>query len=216
MKPGALAALALLVTACQSESVAVPADRDGAGPTGVTAAVKGDAREPLAVPPADPCDDPRNPGFDPDKCVEADASVAAYAGEWEISRVHVSASGVQAFLVDDPAICGSRFRISAEDIRWTRRASETFTADDVCLQPSAGALPAIVEAEEGQLLVESLAAFSVPPAARGPLHRFGCVSGGRWGPGDAGGGALFIPAGADRIALQWYDGAILLAERKRP
>jgi hypothetical protein len=214
-----LAALLLLLSGCQSEGDAVAGNGGSLSinsENSISAAVKSDVREPLAVPPADPCDDPRNPNFDPDKCVEPDASVARFAGDWEISHVHVATSGVQAFVTDDPAIRGSRFRITAEEIRWTKRASETFTSDDVCTQPSASALPPIVEKEEGGLIVESLAAFSVRSGERGPIHRFGCVGGGHWGPGEAGGSALFIPAGNNRMALQWYDGAILLAERKAP
>lgn len=214
-----LAALLLLLSACQSEGDAV-AGNGGAlstnGADSMNEAVKSDVREPLAIPPADPCDDPRNPNFDPDTCVEPDASVARLVGEWEIRHVHVGASGVQAFVTDDPAITGSRFRITSEAIRWTKPASRAFTSDDVCTQPSASALPPIVEKEEGGLIVEALAAFSVRPGDRGPIHRFGCVGGGHWGPGTAGGSALFIPAGENRMALQWYDGTILLAERQAP
>lgn len=221
----ALMALALVLSGCQSES-GVAANNDSSeaasdeessrSGNSIGALGKADAIEPLAIPPADPCDDPRNPDFDPDKCVEPDANVDRFVGEWEISHVYVGSAGVQAFVTDDPAIMGSRFRITSQDIRWTKRASDAFTSDDVCTQPSASALAPIVEQEEGGLIVESLPRFSVRPAERGPIHRFGCVGGGHWGPGESGGSALFIPAGANRMALQWYDGTILFAERKSP
>jgi hypothetical protein len=162
----------------------------------------------------DPCADERDPNFDPDRCVESNVRVDKFAGTWKITRVHVGTSGVQAFVENDPAIIGSAFLITPSEIKWTAKASSDFTADDVCKQPSAGPLPAIVEKEEGGALTASLKPFAI--STRGAIHRFGCVNGGTWGPGESGGSALFIPAGDNRMVLQWYDGATLLAERSAP
>jgi hypothetical protein len=159
---------------------------------------------------ADPCLDERNPKFDPDKCVEPEVRVDAYVGTWRVTNVAVASDGVQAFGKDDPAIVGSEFKINAQEIRWTKPASDGFTADDVCTLPSASPMPPIVEKEEGGSLVAAVRSLAIK--GRGTLHRFGCATSGRWGPGEVG-NALFIPIGPNQMLLQWYDGVSLLAKR---
>jgi hypothetical protein len=214
-----LVVLAMLLAGCQVEgNASVAGSEDGASLS--ASAADGDAPErkpePLAVPPEDPCFDERNPNFDPDKCVEPDVRVDQFAGNWKISRVHVNPEGVQAFTEDDKAIVGSIFNIAASEIKWTTKASADFTSDDVCKQPSAGPLPPIVEKEEGGDLTAALKPFGISASTRGSLHRFGCVGGGTWGPGESGAAALFIPVGTKAMVLKWYDGATLLAERANP
>jgi hypothetical protein len=201
----------LLLAGCQVESNASVASSDEAERAPIARKA-----EPLAVPPEDPCLDERSPNFDPDKCVEPDVRVDQFVGNWKITRVHVNPDGVQAFVEDDKAIVGSIFTIAASEIKWTNKASAGFTSDDVCKQPSAGPLPDIVEKEEGGALTAALKPFAISSTARGPIHRFGCVGGGTWGPGDAGAAALFIPVGTKAMVLTWYDGATLLAERANP
>ena len=167
--------------------------------------------EPLAVPPEDPCLD--GAIASPEKCAESDANIDQFAGTWKITRVHVNPEGVQAFVENDPAIVGSIFSIAASEIKWTVKASAGFTSDDVCKQPSAGPLPESVEKEEGNALTAALQPFAISDSTRGPIHRFGCVGGGTWGPGNAGATGLFIPVGTKQMVLKWYDGATLLAER---
>jgi hypothetical protein len=211
-----LVVLAMLLAGCQVESNAsVAGSEDVATPFAPAAENAPGKRkpEPLAVPPEDPCLDERNPNFDPDKCVESDVRVGKFAGNWKITRVHVNPEGVQAFVENDKAILGSIFSITQREIKWTTKASAGFTSDDVCKQPSAGPLPAIVEKEEGGDLTAALKPFGISVSAREPLHRFGCVGGGTWGPGEAGAAALFIPVGTKQMVLKWYDGATLLAER---
>jgi hypothetical protein len=211
--------LAMLLAGCQVESnasVAVNEDGAAASTSATDSALTNRKPEPLAVPPEDPCLDERNPNFDPDKCVEPDVRVDQFVGNWKITRVHVKPEGVQAFVENDKAIVGSIFAISSSEIKWTTKASAGFTSDDVCKQPSAGPLPDSVEKEEGGALTAALKPFAISPAARGPIHRFGCVGGGTWGPGDAGAAALFIPVGTKAMVLTWYDGATLLAERTNP
>jgi hypothetical protein len=196
-------AVALLLAGCQVQSnAAVTSSED-----------KGTERkaEPLAVPPEDPCFDAAN--SDPEKCAEPAVSVDQFVGSWKITRVHVSPEGVQAFVEDDKAIIGSEFAIATTEIKWTTKASSSFTSDDVCKQPSAGSLPPIAEKEAGGALTAALKPFGISVSALGPLHRFGCFGGGTWGPGESGGDASFIPVGANQMVLQWYDGATLLAER---
>jgi hypothetical protein len=206
--------VALLLAGCQvqgnasvagnEEPTALPKDGNPPGKREV---------EPLAIPPDDPCLDARSPNFDSDKCVEPEVRVDQFAGNWKVARVHVSPQGVQAFVEDDKAIVGSIFAVTASEIKWTNKASSGFTSDDVCKQPSADPQPAIVEKEEGGALTAALKPFAVSPSARGPIHRFGCVGGGTWGPGESGAASLFIPVGTHQMILQWYDGATLLAER---
>jgi hypothetical protein len=214
-----LVILAMLVAGCQVEGNASVAENQDELSSSVSATdePKSDRKlEPLAIPPDDPCLDQRNPNFDPDKCVEADVRIDPYAGNWKVTRVHVNPDGVQAFVTDDNAIVGSTFSITATEIKWTSKASDKFTSDDVCKQPSAGPLSPIVEKEEGSALMDAFKSFAISASAREPLHRFGCVGGGTWGPGNAGAAALFIPVGTKQMVLKWYDGATLLAERSAP
>jgi hypothetical protein len=199
----------LLLAGCQVEGNASVANSDEAERTPIARKA-----EPLAVPPEDPCLDA--PNANPEQCADPVASVDAFIGNWKITRVHVNPEGVQAFVENDKAIVGSIFTISSSEIKWTSKASAGFTSDDVCKQPSAGPLPDIVEKEEGGALTAALKPFVISSTARGPIHRFGCVSGGTWGPGDAGAAALFIPVGTKAMVLTWYDGATLLAERANP
>lgn len=198
--------LPLLLAGCQVQGNASVAGGDEAG----SAAIERKA-EPLAVPPEDPCLDAAN--ANPEKCAETDANIDQFVGTWKITRVHVNPEGVQAFVENDKAIVGSIFSIAASEIKWTVKASAGFTSDDVCKQPSAGPLPAIVKKEEGSALTAALKPFAISASARGPIHRFGCVGGGTWGPGEVGVTGLFIPIGTKQMVLKWYDGATLLAER---
>jgi hypothetical protein len=200
--------LALLLAGCQVQGNASVASSEEAE----SVVIKRKA-EPLAIPPEDPCFDAGN--SDPEKCAEPAANIDQFVGNWKITRVHVNPEGVQAFVENDKAIIGSIFSIAASEIKWTTKASANFTSDDVCKQPSAGPLPTIVEKEEGGALTAALKPFAISATARGPLHRFSCVGGGTWGPGEAGAAALFIPVGANQMVLKWYDGATLLAERER-
>jgi hypothetical protein len=199
----------LLLAGCQVESNASVANSDEAERAPIARKA-----EPLAVPPEDTCLDA--PNANPDQCADPVANVDSFIGNWKITRVHVNPEGVQAFVENDKAIVGSIFSIAASEIKWTGKASDKFTADDVCKQPSAGPLPDIVEKEDGGALTAALKPFAISPSARGPIHRFGCVGGGTWGPGESGAAALFIPVGTKAMVLKWYDGATLLAERANP
>jgi hypothetical protein len=193
--------LALLLSACQVQGNASVTS----GEDDIAAAENIEPKrkpEPLALPPEDPCLDA--PNAKSDQCADLAANVDQFVGNWKVTRVHVSPEGVQAFVEDDKAIVGSIFNIAG------------FTSDDVCKQPSAGPLPDIVEKEEGGALTAALKPFTISPSARGPLHRFGCVGGGTWGPGQSGAAALFIPVGTKAMVLKWYDEATLLAERANP
>lgn len=201
------AAFALILAGCQVEGNASVAGGEEAS----SSAIKRTA-EPLAIPPEDPCLDA--PGANAEKCAEIVLDAAQFIGNWKITRVHVSPEGVQAFTENDKAIVGSVFSISASEIKWTSKVSAGFTSDDVCKQPSAAPLPSIVEKDEGGALTAALNPFAISASARGPIHSFGCVGGGTWGPGEAGAATLFIPVGAKQMVLKWYDGATLLAERQ--
>ncbi len=199
----------LLLAGCQVESNASVTNSNEAERAPIARKA-----EPLAVPPEDPCLDA--PNANPEKCADPAANIDPFIGNWKITRVHVNPDGVQAFTENDKAIVGSIFTIAASEIKWTTKASAGFTSDDVCKQPSAGPLSPIVEKEEGGALTAALKPFAIAASARGPIHRFGCVGGGTWGPGDAGAAALFIPVGTKQMVLKWYDGATLLAERANP
>ena len=216
MRSRPLVVLAILLAGCQMEGNASVAgsEDETISSADATDSVKAERKpEPLAVPPEDPCLDERNPDFDPEKCVESDVRINPFIGNWKITRVHVNPEGVQAFTEDDKAIVGSIFSIAANEIKWTTKASTGFTSDDICKQPSAGPLSPIVEKEQGGALTAALEPFAISVSARGPIHRFGCVGGGTWGPGSRGAAALFIPVGTKQMVLKWYDGATLLAVR---
>ncbi len=206
------AAFALILAGCQVPGNASVADGEDAASSAIKRTPIARKAEPLAIPPEDPCLDA--PGADAEKCAEIAPDAAQFIGNWKIMRVHVNPEGVQAFAENDKAIVGSIFSISASEIKWTSKASAGFTSDDVCKQPSAAPLLSIVEKEEGGALTAALTPFAISASARGPIHRFACIGGGTWGPGEAGAAALFFPVGATQMVLKWYDGATLLAERQ--
>lgn len=206
------AAFALILAGCQVEGNASVAGGEDAASAAVKRTPIARKAEPLAVPPEDPCLDA--PGADAQKCMESAPDAEQFIGNWKITRVHVNPEGVQAFAENDKAIIGSIFTIATSEIKWTTKVSAGFTSDDVCKQPSAAPLPSIVEKDEGGALTAALNPFAISTSARGPIHSFGCVGGGTWGPGEAGAATLFIPVGAKQMVLKWYDGATLLAERQ--
>ncbi len=158
----------------------------------------------------DPCDDARHPEFDIETCGDPDANIKPYAGTWRISGVEVATGKVQAFVKDDPAVLGAEFTISRAKIEWTKKEGAQFNTEDVCLLPSAAPITAIVQKEEGEGLKSAAAARKLS----GTMHRFGCINGGSWGPANMSGGqSLFIPVGTNRMLMQWYDGAFLVADR---
>lgn len=181
-------------------------------PNKQNAHVKQKAKRP-AISSSDPCADKRNRDFDPDKCVDPDVRIDPFVGKWKITGVYVKPDGVQAFVQNDKTIVGSIFTVAVTEIKWATLASTDFTSDDVCKQPSAGQVPPIVERAQGSALTAALKFFAVSPKLRGQLHRFGCASGGTWGPGEASAATLFIPVGGRAMVLKWYDGVILLAKR---
>jgi hypothetical protein len=191
--------VALLLAGCQVQGNAAVADSEDK--------IAERKAEPLAIPPEDPCLEA--PNSDPEKCAEPAANIDQFAGGWKITRVHVSPTGVQAFVEDDKAIVGSMFSIAANEIKWTTKASAGFTSDDVCKQPSVTAPFPEAQKQADEALNAALKRFAVEGGVR---LRFGCGEG-RWGPGEAGIGAFFIPFATNQMILKWYDGATLLAVR---
>ncbi len=210
--------LCSLLPGCNSEestSTTIAGDDASTGAVSMAATARAD-RQPDAAPRlvdqtmADPCDDARNPDFDPDTCGDPDASVAAYTGKWRITGIETGDGKVQAFTRDDPAIMGSEFAISRARIQLTKKASDRFNTDVVCDLPSAAPVGAIVQKEEGAGLANAAKARNL----KGAMHRFGCINGGDWGPANTSSGmSLFIPAAKDVMIMQWYDGTYLIAEQ---
>jgi hypothetical protein len=162
---------------------------------------------------SDPCDDYKNPAFDPDKCVEPEFRVDRLVGRWKITKAHVSAEGVQAAAENDPSIIGSEFALTTEEMKWVSKASDSFFGSDVCTKPIAGPQSSIVEKESAASLIAAAKHWAIAPASRGKLHRFGCNNGGSWGP-DSAGASLFYEVGKSQIIMQWFDGVTLLVERQ--
>lgn len=201
--------LPLLLTGCQVQgNAAVVSSEDVASGEDADKGATARKTEPLAVPPEDPCLDA--PNANPEKCVEPAPNVDQFVGNWKVTRVHVANEGVQAFVIDDKAIVGSIFSIAASEIKWTAKASAGFTSDDVCKQPSVALPSPEAEKQTDATLSAALKRFAVDGIAR---LRFGCISGGTWGPGEAGAGAIFIPVGTNQMVFNWYDGTTLLAVR---
>lgn len=160
----------------------------------------------------DPCDDERNPKFNPETCVLPAERVDEYVGTWRVTRAHVSSEGVQAASEDDAGIVGSEFALSTDEIKWTKTASEGFSGSDVCTKPVAGTQGAIVEKESAGPLIAAAKHWSIAAGDRAPLRRLGCQNGGNWGP-ESTGGVLIYPVGKDRMIMAWYDGMVLLLNR---
>ncbi len=155
-----------------------------------------------------------NPNYDIEECGEPDASVSAYTGVWRVTGVKVAESGAQAFVENDAQIVGSVFSVNRKKIYWQSKASEAFSADDVCETPSAYPAVESVIKENGDSLTQALAQLDNTARKTAQVLRFGCIKSGKWGPGDEGGGnSLFAMTGKNQMMLQWYDGATLVAER---
>lgn len=231
MKTAALLRLALLpamVAACSGAADPVARRGDaGTGAGAVTAAadvgsvaarvpapspsLKTSPSAPATAPTDTACSDSTAPGFDLDRCGDPEAPVTPFAGEWQVTGVEPLGDGFLSYRRDDPAAVGSRFRITREKIVWTRSVDPSSDTNDVCTLPSAARATDYVAKTEGSWLRRAAAARGFT----GPMMRFGCLDGGRWGPSTQSGGmALFIDTGPGRMVLQWYDGAHLIAERR--
>jgi hypothetical protein len=159
------------------------------------------------------CADVNDPKFDPDVCLsEPEFRPVKFAGHWRVINVFVGDIGVAAFDRDDPAIVGASFDISLKHFKW-RDEKRDFDNDDVCKGPTIGPVDKSAENEFGTLALDALKAWRISGSARGAMYRTSCVSSGNWGPSEQRGEMVIVPIGSDRMAMQWYDDTVLLAQR---
>ncbi|MBX3485516.1 MAG: hypothetical protein KF737_18505, partial [Phenylobacterium sp.] len=125
-----------------------------------------------------------------------------------MTRVDVAPSPVQALVPNDPTYMGARLVVTPRRLSW--RGGAPPTLNEVCV------MPAFEPADEpaGKLLRDYYEADVLPEAKRAPAATLGCGQG-PFGP-EAAGGAIAVRLAPDRMALTWYDGAILILERVAP
>lgn len=93
-------------------------------PTAVTA-TPAPSSAPVADPPAAEAATP--------VAAQGDDGLAALAGRWKVTAVHVQPGEVQALVENDPADMGAVLEISRERLSWQPHDGGTFT--DVCTGP---------------------------------------------------------------------------------
>lgn len=134
---------------------------------------------------------------------------AGLAGQWKVVGVAVAESGVQALAKDDPAYMGQLLDIAAERLSWVKgKAAAGATLSDQCDGPvTARQTGAAAQDYERQFAAQTKALHIAQPDP----HAVECDDG-QWGP-EAAGGAIILPAPDGRIAMSWYDGAMLLLQK---
>lgn len=142
--------------------------------------------------------------------VASQIDFAAMAGRWTVTAVAVGQSGVQALTKDDPAYMGQILEIDADYLAWSGGpGSSTATLSDRCNGPVTARQAGAAAQDYDRQFAIQLAAFGV---THPDPHAVECDSG-QWGP-EASGGAILFPASGRRIAMSWYDGAMLLLEQQ--
>lgn len=134
------------------------------------------------------------------------------AGRWEVKGVAVAGRGVQALATNDPAYMGQMLDIDADHLAWASAQAPTgATLSDRCDGPVTARQTGAAAGDYDAQFATQLAAFGIE---KPDPHAVECDSG-QWGPEPAGGAILF-PAPGGRIAMSWYDGAMLLLEKHVP
>lgn len=142
--------------------------------------------------------------------VASQIDFAALAGRWKVTGVAVG-GGVQALARNDPAYMGQVMDVSADKLAWAKDGAPASgaTLSDSCEGPvTARQEGAAAKDYDGQFAAQLTQLKIEKPDP----HAVEC-DGGNWGP-EAAGGAILFPAGKDRIAMSWYDNAMLLLERQ--
>ncbi|MEC3912587.1 hypothetical protein U5A82_19540 [Sphingobium sp. CR2-8] len=135
---------------------------------------------------------------------------AALAGRWTVAGVAVGENGVQALAKDDPAYMGQMLEIASDHLAWSPgQSASAANLSDRCDDPVTARQTGAAAQDYDRQFANQLAALGIH--APQP-HAVECDSG-QWGP-EAAGGAILFPAPGGRIAMSWYDGAMLLLERK--
>ncbi|WP_311267654.1 hypothetical protein [Sphingobium sp. WCS2017Hpa-17] len=131
---------------------------------------------------------------------------ATMAGRWKVVGVAVPEGGVQALVKDDPAYMGRLLDISAERLMWVGgKDIAGATLSDQCDGPVTARQTGAAAQDYAQQFAAQTKALHID---RPDPHAVECDDG-QWGP-EASGGAIILSAPDGRIAMSWYDGAMLL------
>jgi hypothetical protein len=143
--------------------------------------------------------------------VASQMDFAALKGRWRVAAVAVG-DGVQALSTDDPAYMGRMIDVGPERLAWAAASTNpSASSSDICNGPVTARQTGAAARDYDQQFAVQLARLKV---AHPDPHAVECDSG-EWGP-QAAGGAIFFPAGDHRVAMSWYDGAMLLLEPAKP
>ncbi|MCI4592606.1 hypothetical protein MOK15_21350 [Sphingobium sp. BYY-5] len=137
---------------------------------------------------------------------------AALAGRWKVTGVVVG-GGVQALIANDPAYMGQLLDIGPDRLAWANAGPDQkgATLSDRCDGPVTARQSGAAAQDYDRQFAAQLSDLKI---SHPDPHAVECDTG-QWGPNAAGGAVLF-PAGEGRIAMSWYDGAVLLIERQKP
>lgn len=135
---------------------------------------------------------------------------ATLAGRWKVVGVAVPKSGVQALAKDDPAYMGQLLDISVEQLIWVRGENvKGATLSDRCDGPVTARQTGAAAQDYAQQFAAQAKALHIDQP---DPHAVECEDG-QWGP-EAAGGVIILPGPDGRIAMSWYDGAMLLLQKK--
>ncbi|MBA1189347.1 hypothetical protein G7Z99_09855 [Pseudomonas entomophila] len=126
--------------------------------------------------------------------------ISTFQGDWKVTGVAVSDTGVQALQDDDPTLMGKQASFTPEALTWVPADS----AEDACKQPTFRKLTVAPDADVQARLDKLGLSRATPYSVR-------CGSG-NWGPMGEEDPAFFV--GADgALGLPWYDGGLLKLTR---
>ncbi|AMA46168.1 hypothetical protein ACI2KE_10805 [Pseudomonas monteilii] len=126
--------------------------------------------------------------------------ISTFQGDWKVTKVAVSDSGVQALQDDDPSLMGKHASFTPDALTWVPADS----AEDACKQPTFRKLT-VAPDQDIQGRLDKLGLSRATP------YSVRCASG-SWGPMGEEDPAFFV--GADgSLGLAWYDGGLLKLTR---
>lgn len=126
--------------------------------------------------------------------------ISTFQGDWKVTSVAVSDTGVQALQDNDPTFMGKHASFTPDALAWVPADS----AEDACKQPTFRKLTVAPDADVQGRLDKLGLSRATPYSVR-------CGSG-SWGPMGEEDPAFFV--GADgTLGLVWYDGGLLKLTR---
>ncbi|QEI05164.1 hypothetical protein FXN63_04420 [Pigmentiphaga aceris] len=128
-------------------------------------------------------------------------AIEQIVGNWQVVGVLVAGGPVQALVTNDPTYMGRRLSITPTRISWAAKGS---ARGESCETPSVQALGSSLD----NALGDTPPAEMSPALRAAPAYTVACQEK-DWGPTT---GAVLAYPEAGRLALTWYDNAVLLLQ----